>query len=44
MPISIPGALAESARKFPNHIAMVSTKDASGNKKTYTYKYVFIFS
>lgn len=37
-PLSVPGMLMESAKKYPDHPALVSRLDENGNKKTYTYK------
>lgn len=37
-PVSVPGMLSRTAKKFPDHIAMVSRAGVDGTRTTYTYK------
>ncbi|CAD1476724.1 unnamed protein product, partial [Heterotrigona itama] len=36
-PISIPGLLSRTAKKYSNHVALVERPDKTGRRKTYTY-------
>ncbi|KAK9304861.1 hypothetical protein QLX08_003926 [Tetragonisca angustula] len=36
-PTSVPGLLSRTAKKYPNHIALVARPDKTGRRKTYTF-------
>ncbi|KAK2580670.1 hypothetical protein KPH14_007772 [Odynerus spinipes] len=38
LPVSIPGVLSKTAKKYPNQIAMISRPGLDGTRTTYTYK------
>ena len=37
-PTSVPGLLSRTAKKYPNHIALVARPDKTGRRKTYTFR------
>ncbi|XP_003492113.1 very long-chain-fatty-acid--CoA ligase bubblegum isoform X1 [Bombus impatiens] len=36
-PISVPGLLSNTVKKYPNHIALAATPDETGHRRTYTF-------
>lgn len=37
--ISVPGLLMRTAKKYPDHVALVSRVGVDGKRRTYTYRY-----
>ncbi|CAK9800207.1 Long-chain-fatty-acid--CoA ligase ACSBG2 [Anthophora plagiata] len=38
LPVSVPGLLSRIAKNYPDHVAIISRPDITGERKTYTYK------
>lgn len=38
MPVSIPGVLSRTEKRYPDHIAMVSRPGLDGKRTTYTFQ------
>lgn len=37
-PVSIPGTFMKTVKRYPNHIAFVSSPDDKGKRTTYTFQ------